>query len=100
MTVAYFLILLTFLSAITSLVTEAVKKFLDSMYFNYASNVVVLLCAVFVGGVGMAVYYALNGMAWTTENVIYLCLMILADWVGAMLGYDKVIQTITQIKDI
>ena len=98
MTVEIFLILLAILASVTSLVTEAVKMLLDSLKVTYTSNVVVLLVAVVVGGSGMAVFYELNGYAWTSFEIICIALMIVANWLSAMLGYDKIKQTITQFK--
>lgn len=98
MTFEYFLLLLTVLSTITSLFTEGIKAFLNELHIKYSSNIVVLISAVLVGGVGTALFYVFNGYAWTTINIICLVLMIVANWLGAMIGYDKVIQTITQIK--
>ena len=68
MTIELFLILLTTLSIVTSLCTEAVKKFLDSLNFKYASNIVVLCVSIIVGGLGTAVFYLWNNYAWTTLN--------------------------------
>ena len=98
MTVETFLILLTILSTATSLVTEAVKKFLTSSNIKYASNIVVLIVAILVGAGGMAIYYSFAGLPWTINNIICLLLMALFNWLGAMIGYDKVVQAITQIK--
>lgn len=98
MTVELFLILLTILSVITSICTEGVKKFLDSLNFKYASNILVLAVAAVVGGVGTVVFYMWNDIAWTALNIICIFLMICANWLGAMIGYDKVMQAITQIK--
>lgn len=97
MTVESFLILLAILSTVTSLATEGVKKFLDEMKFKYASNVLVLAVAVFVGSVGTAVFYLFNDYAWTSLNIIVMFLMMVANWLGAMFGYDKVKQTILQM---
>jgi len=98
MTVQVFLLLLTILSIVTSLFTEGIKKFLDAMMVNYASNVLVLIVAVIVGGVGTSVYYLWNDIAWTSLNIICIFLMVCANWLGAMLGYDKVIQAISQME--
>ena len=98
MTVETFLILLTILSIITSLLTEGVKKFLDSLKVEYAANIVVLCVAVLVGGIGTSVFYIWNNFEWTSLNIICIFLMICANWLGAMLGYDKVMQALTQIK--
>ena len=98
MTVEMFLALLTILSIVTSLLTQGMKAFLDSLKVTYASNVLVLAVAIVVGGVGTAVFYMWNDIAWTTLNIICIFLMICANWLGAMLGYDKVIQAIKQMK--
>ena len=97
MTVETFLLLLTTLSVITGLLTEGVKKFLNTSNIKYTSNILVLIVAVFVGGFGTVMFYLSNDFAWTYMNIIYIFLMIIANWLGAMIGYDKVIQTIKQI---
>ena len=98
MTVESFLILLTILSVVTSLFTEGIKNFLDSIKFTYVSNILVLVVAIVVGGVGTAIFYMWNDIAWTSLNIICIFLMMCANWLGAMLGYDKVMQAITQMK--
>lgn len=99
MTVELFLILLTILSVATSLFTEGVKMLLDSLNLKYASNIVVLFVSIIVGGIGTIVFYLWNDIAWTSLNIICLFLMICANWLCAMVGYDKVMQAITQIKN-
>lgn len=100
MTVESIMVLLTILSIVTSLVTEGVKRYLDNAKKKYASNIVVLIVAISVGIIGTAIFYIWNDYAWTTLNIICMFLMVGANWLGAMLGYDKVIQSITQIKTI
>lgn len=97
MTVTTSLILLTAFATITALVVEAVKKFLDSQKIRYASNVVVLVVALIIGCGGTALHYVNYQVPFTALNSVYLALMGLVNWVGAMVGYDKVKQAITQI---
>lgn len=98
MTVEILLGLLLTLSTITSLCTEAVKKFLNAQKMNYASNVVVLVVSLFVGGTGAIVFYMYKDIAWTTLNIINIFIIVIANWLVAMVGYDKVKQVILQIK--
>lgn len=98
MTFEIFIVLLAVFSVFTSLISEAVKLFLESLKVNYASNLVVLGASVFVGGIGTACAYLFMCIPWTTINIVCLLLMILANWLVAMLGYDKVVQAITQLK--
>lgn len=97
MNVTVFLLLLTAFATITALLTKAVKKFLDSLNIKYASNIVVLIVALIVGCGGTAVYYVNYQVPFNALNSVYLALMGIANWVGAMVGYDKVKQTIAQL---
>lgn len=97
MTVTTFLIILASCAAITSLLTEGIKKFLDEQKVAYASNVLVLIIAVIIGCGATALFYVNYSVPFTALNSVYLALMGVANWLGATLGYDKVRQTITQI---
>jgi hypothetical protein len=83
-------------STITSLFTEAIKKFFDSLCVKYASNIVALFVAVFVGGIGTWLFYVFNNVDMTTTNIICIFLMMGANWIGSMIGYDKIKQAIYQ----
>lgn len=97
MTVTAFLILLTIYATMTSLLTEAIKKFLDAQKIAYASNVLVLIVAIIIGCGGTVIYYVNYQIPFTALNSVYLALMGIANWVGAMVGYDKVKQAVSQI---
>ncbi len=97
MTVTVFLIILTACAAITSMLTEGIKKFLDEQKVTYASNVLVLIIAVIVGCGATVLYYVNYQIPFNALNSVYLALMGLANWLGATIGYDKVRQTIAQI---
>ena len=93
-----FLFLLAAFSIITSLFVEATKKLLNSSKVNYASNILVLCISALVGGFGTAFFYVWNDIAFTSTNIICIFLMVCANWLVSMLGYDKVVQAITQLK--
>ena len=94
MTVEIFLTLLVFLSTATSLATEAFKKLVGN---KIPYNILVLIIAMIVGCVGVYVYYILNNIEINSINIIYLVLMGIANWIGAMVGYDKIKQLINQM---
>lgn len=100
MTITLFMTLLVIMAVAVSLLTEAVKKFLESTKITYSSNVAVLIVSIVVGIGGTALAYVFLGIAFTPPNLVCMALMALAVWVGSMLGYDKVIQMIEQIKNI
>lgn len=95
MTTTMFLILLSGFSVISSLVTEGIKNVaMDKVNLSY--NIVALVTALIIGGGGTAVYYQLNTITFTVNNIIYIVLMGLASGLTSMVGFDKVKQTIEQ----
>ena len=100
MTATVFLTLLMVCAALTALLTEGIKKFLDEMKISYASNIVVLIVALLIGCGATALYYVNYQVPFNALNSVYLALMGIANWLGAMVGYDKVKQAIEQIKGV
>ena len=96
MTITVFLMLLSAFSVISSLVTEAIKKLIDDKA-QLSYNIIALISALIVGSVGTAIYYQLNGMPFTVNNMICMVLMGFASGLVAMISYDKVKQAILQI---
>lgn len=96
MTTSTFLMLLSAFSVISGLVTEAIKKLIKDKA-NLSYNLIALVVALIVGSVGCGVYYQLNGIMFTVNNIIYIILMGFASGLVATLGYDKVKQCIIQI---
>lgn len=97
-TLEIFLTGLIAISIFTSLTTEAVKKFLTEHNIKYYSNTIAGLVAVVLSiavGIGYVVF---TGMLFTSQNIIYLIALVFLSWLCAMIGYDKVIQTIKQFK--
>lgn len=94
MTIELFLSMLTVGGLISSLLTQALKK----AFKNLSSNMLALISAAFVGVFGMAEAYILMDIAFTLKNIACIPLMAVCIAVGSMVGYDKVIQTIGQIK--
>ncbi len=100
MTVTIFLIILAACAIVTSLFTEGIKKFLDGLGVIYASNILVLIVAMIIGCGATALYYVNYQVPFNALNSVYLALMGITNWLGSMLGYDKVMQAIKQIKGI
>lgn len=100
MTISLFIAVLTLGSAVSGLITEAIKKFYENANKEYSANVIALVDAVVVGIGGTAVVYLLAGIEWNINNIVCMILMGVAVWVASMIGYDKVIQMLKQIADI
>ena len=92
------LMLLLIVATMTGLVTEAVKKVLQEGNIPYKPNLLAGLVAVVLSvGVGAA-YIVLTETALTAKMAVYLIALVFLSWLSAMVGYDKVVQTISQIK--
>jgi hypothetical protein len=96
MGVTQFIMLLASFSIITSLIVECVKKIVTDKA-NISYNLTALIVAMIVGTVGCCIYYQLNTIPFTINNIIYIVLMGFASALTSTLGYDKVKQCIMQI---
>lgn len=95
MTTTIFLMLLSGFSVISGLATEGIKNIITDK-INLSYNIIALIIALIVGGGGTAIYYQLNAISFTVNNIIYMILMGLASGLVSMTSYDKVKQTISQ----
>lgn len=97
MTAAIFMMLLAMFAIIGMALTEAVKKVYENMGKPYSANVIALINAVVLGCGGTIVAYLLLAIPFTAMNIAFIPVMVGATWLGSMLGYDKVVQLITQV---
>lgn len=96
MNTTIFLILLSSFSVISGLITEGIKKLVTDKA-NLSYNIIALITALIVGGGGTSVYYQLNTIPFTANNIIYMILMGLASGLASMVGFDKVKQAVAQV---
>ena len=85
-------------STMTGLATEAIKKILAEYSKNYYANTLAGIVSVILSvaiGVG---YMTLSGISFTSQSIIYLVALVFISWLCAMVGYDKVVQAISQFK--
>lgn len=97
MTIEIFIIMLVAFSALSGLLTEAVKNAAKNINKEISPNITALIDAIVIGGGGSVAVFVWLGITFTLTNVIAIIAMTLAVWVGSMTSYDKVIQTIKQI---
>lgn len=93
MTITLFIVLVTMLSLVDSLLTQAIKKTFD----NTKPTLVAAIIAALTGWGGGVCAYVLMGIAFTPASAVCLILLAPVIWLGATLGYDKVIEVIKQI---
>ena len=100
MTVTLFISILTLGATLTSVLTEAIKKAYQNANKEYSANIIALVDAIAIGGGGTAVAYMLLGIDWTINNIICMVLMAFVVWLGSMLGFDKILQTASQVAEV
>lgn len=97
MTWKVFLTLLLVISTLTSLVVEALKKFIGEDK-KYSSNLIAGLVAIVLSVAVGICYCIFFEITFSSQIIIYIIALVLFSWLCSMLGYDKVIQSITQLK--
>lgn len=100
MTVQTFLSLLIVLATANTLMTQAMKKFMDDGGYKYSSNILALVDAVIVGVCGTSIYYAFTNKPFDADNIILIILMTLAVWMSSMIEFDKIRQLLIQISEL
>ena len=85
-------------STLTGLATEAIKiiftEYGKKYYANSLAGIVSLVVSLAVG----AGYVLMRGIGFTTQVIVYMVALVFISWLCAMVGYDKVVQTISQFK--
>lgn len=98
MTLQTFLLGLLIVSTLTALLTEALKKVFQERDITYYPNALAGYSAVGLSvAVGVA-YIILTDLRLNAEMAVYLIALIFLSWLSAMVGYDKVVQAISQFK--
>lgn len=98
MTFEIFLLGLLVVSVLTGLFTEAIKKWLQERDKKYYPNALAGYVAVGLSIAIGAAYIIVTGAAINAQMAVYLIALVLLSWLCAMVGYDKVIQAISQFK--
>lgn len=93
-----FMLGLLITSVLTGLVTEAVKKILSEYNVTYRANTLAGLVAFVLSSAIGAGYIVITGAAFTSQIAVCLVAQIFMSWLCAMVGYDKVVQAISQFK--
>ena len=93
MTTNLFITLVTILSLVSSLLTEAVKK----TFHSTKPTLLAAIISAIVGWGGGAASYILMDIPFETKSIVALVLLAPIIWIGATVGYDKVKEIIHQI---
>lgn len=98
MTFEIFMAGLLLVSVLTGLFTEAIKGWLSERGKKFYCNALAGYVAAGVSVLVSAGYLIITETAFNLKMAVYLIALVLLSWLAAMVGYDKVIQSITQFK--
>lgn len=90
---------LVVVSAIIGLTTEAVKKILDEHNVKYYANTLAGIVSIVMSFAFGIAYGVIRDAAFTGPTIVGIIAFVFLSWLCAMVGYDKVVQTIAQFKD-
>ena len=97
-TLQTFLLGLLISSTFTSLATEAIKKILTENGKSYSANTLAGIVALVLSTALGVCYVLVNNSEFTIQIIICIVALVFMSWLCAMVGYDKVIQAISQFK--
>lgn len=100
MTMEVFLIGLMVIATMTGIVTEAIKEFLKERNIKYYANALAGYVSVGLSFALSIGYIIVTETAVNAKLIVYLIALVLLSWLSAMIGYDKVIQAISQFKKV
>lgn len=98
MTLQIFLAVLLIVSTLTGLFTEGIKKVLEERNKSYYSNVLAGAVSVVLSVLVWFCYVIIVDAVINAQMIVFLIALVLLSWLCAMVGYDKVIQAISQFK--
>lgn len=97
MNTTLFLILFSICEVVTPLITEGVKTLLKGVDKKYNATILALIVSIVVSGICVIFAYINQNIAFNTTNIFYIVFLMCANWLGATLGYDKVMQALSKV---
>lgn len=98
MTSEMFLTCLFIISVFTGLVTEAIKNICVEFNRTYRANIIAGIVAIGLSIAVWGAYVIMMEVVLNLRMIVYLIALVFLSWLSAMVGYDKIIQAINQIK--
>lgn len=95
MTVEFGAFLVLLCSVLTGLVTQAWKNMLGDK--SHKPNILAAVVSVVIGVLVCIAYIILTDAVINAQMIVYCIALIGMSWLCAMVGYDKVMQTIAQV---
>lgn len=89
---------LLLVSLATNLTVEAIKKVLNGRETTYSSNLLAVIVAIIIAVAVSAAYLVMNDIVFTTKVGVEIGVLMYLSFLTSTIGYDKVVQMLSQIK--
>lgn len=99
MPVSFLTTALLIVSVLTNLTVEGVKKLLDETGRKYSANVLAAIMSVLISCGVCVSYLIMNDVVLSIKIWVEIGILMYLGFLVSTVGYDKVIQTIAQIKE-
>lgn len=91
-------IMLFVISLLTGLTVEGIKKILNEYKRKYHSNTLAGIVSAILAALVSLGDLILRGESVDSIFIVYTTTLVFLSWLCSMVGYDKVIQTLAQLK--
>ena len=86
-------------SLLTNLTVEGLKKLMDERGMTYSSNLLAAVMSVVIAAAIFGGYMIMNDIAFTIKIAVQIMVLMYLAFLASTVGYDKIIQTLKQIKE-
>ena len=85
-------------SLLTNLTVEGIKKLLDGTNAKYSSNILAAILSTILSGAVCAIYLIMNDIGFSVKIGVEIVVLMYLGFLVSTVGYDKVMQTLKQLK--
>ena len=86
-------------SLLTNLTVEGLKKLMDERGMTYSSNLLAAVTSVIIAAAIFGGYMIMNDIAFTIKIAVQIVILMYLAFLASTVGYDKIVQTLKQIKE-
>ena len=86
-------------SLLTNLTVEGLKKLMDERGMTYSSNLLAAVTSVIIAAAIFGGYMIMNDITFTIKIAVQSVVLMYLAFLSSTVGYDKIIQTLKQIKE-
>lgn len=85
-------------SLLTNLTVEGIKKLLDGTNAKYSSNILAAILSTILSGAVCVIYLVMNDIGFSVKIGVEIAVLMYLGFLVSTVGYDKVIQTLKQLR--